>query len=482
MSASDETKSNSHAEPGAEPDVGATKVLDHEPTSSVHVEPFKHKIRLYGALFTVIMVTALAAAGTYPYWRLDAAWVLAQVDVDLEKLEARLNIPHLAITHWGQPAVVKNEMENVSREAAGRTNKVGTILDSPAIATPKFVQPTVQVASTTMLSLADLRESTTILGEKVGLVEEELAGIEGRLVAVEQSLNVASAASREAAKAPTTLVPGTLSGQLDLISLRLLELEARQGEIADAGVDRGAVSPDSALIGTLVMLVERVAAMEARTTVDPTTLTDIRDESRALGSRVTELNAQLEKMDLELREEMPVRDRAALLLLSVSQLAAVTSGAGSFESQLDALHVVTDGQPAFAGPVGKLALHAATGATSLAGLQIEFADAANAAIRGRDVGTVDGIFGKILSRIASLVTVRKIDDIKAGTVDGALAAAEVALAEGDIEAAIKALKDLVGAPGAAVAPWMSRARARLDVDTAISDLRAAALGALGAAG
>jgi hypothetical protein len=492
MSASDENKSDARAQPATDADINAAKVMDHEPAPSFKGGSIKRKIRLYGALLAVLFIAILVAAGAYPYWRADAASVLSRVNVNLESLETRLNIPYWAITHGRRSAAVKGETETTAKESPGPTNKevasptnkVETTSDSPTTPTLDPVRPAAQIASTATSSIASLREITTMLEEKLSLTGQKLAGIEDRLAAVEQSLNAARAASSEVAVAPTASPPEDLSEQLEMISRRLLAVEARQGEIADAGAGRTlqTPAPDSALIGTVVGLAERVAAMEARATVDPSALADLVDGSRALESTVAGLHDQLEKFGLELKEETPVRDRAALLLLSISQLAVVTSGPRPYEAQLDALQVVMDGQPGLADSMNKLASHAVTGAPTLAGLRIEFAAASNAAIRSRDVGPADGLLGKTLSRVASLVTVRKIDDIEAGTVDGALAAADAALGSGDIEAAVKVLEALGGAPGEAVAPWVSRARVRLDVDTAISDLRAAALGALAAAG
>lgn len=490
MSASDENKSDARAEPATDADINAAKVMDHEPAPSVKGGSIKRKIRLYGALLGVLFIAVLVAAGAYPYWRADAGSVLSRVNVDLESLEARLNIPRWAITHGRQPGPLTGEMETTAKEPvspareepASPVNKVETTLDSPTTPAPEPVPPTTQITSIAAPSIANLQEMTAMLEEKLSLTGERLAGLEDRLAAVEQSLNAASAASSEAPVAPTASPPEDLSEQLEMISRRLQEVEARQGEIADAGESRAMPAPDSALIGTLVGLAERVAAIESRATVDPGALADLVDDSRVLDSKVAGLHDQLENLGLELKEETPARDRAALLLLSISQLAVVTSGPRSYEAQLDALQVVMDGQPGLAEPMDKLASHAVTGAPTLAGLRIEFAAASNAAIRSRDVGPADGLLGETLSRVASLVTVRKIDDIAAGTVDGALAAADVALGSGDIEAAVKALEALGGAPGEAVAPWISRARVRLDVDTAISDLRAAALGALAAAG
>ena len=81
-----------------------------------------------------------------------------------------------------------------------------------------------------------------------------------------------------------------------------------------------------------------------------------------------------------------------------------------------------------------------------------------------------------------MVTIRKVDDVGSGTVDGVLAAADEALAAGELAAATAAVKALDGAPGEAIEGWLSSAKARIAVDGALSDLQAAAIRALSAAG
>ena len=81
-----------------------------------------------------------------------------------------------------------------------------------------------------------------------------------------------------------------------------------------------------------------------------------------------------------------------------------------------------------------------------------------------------------------MVTIRKVDSLGADTVDGALAATDAALGLGDLASAVAILEALDGAPGEAVAGWLSDARARLEVDGALLDLQAVALSALAVAG
>jgi hypothetical protein len=244
-----------------------------------------------------------------------------------------------------------------------------------------------------------------------------------------------------------------------------------------------AAAPESgALIGTVVALAERVAAMEARGSAGASEVEALRENTQTLASRLGGLDKEVKQVGAALAKETPERDRAALLLLSVGQLAVAASGADGFEAELEAVRAVAGEGSDLAEPLDRLAQVAKTGALTIVALRNAFAEASDAVVRSRDVGSAKGFVGQTLSRVASLVTIRKVDDPGSATVDGALAAADAALAAGDLATAVAAMRKLDGAPGEAIAEWLGRAQARVTVDEAISDLQAAAIRTLAAAG
>jgi hypothetical protein len=151
-------------------------------------------------------------------------------------------------------------------------------------------------------------------------------------------------------------------------------------------------------------------------------------------------------------------------------------------TQFDALRSVAVGEARLAKSFDLLAAHATKGVLTLALLRVEFSETSKAVIRSRDVGSAEGVLGQALSRVASLVTIRKIDSLGEKTVDGVLAATDAALGLGDLASAVAILETLDGAPGEASAGWLSNARARLEVDGALLELQAVALSALAVAG
>ena len=278
-------------------------------------------------------------------------------------------------------------------------------------------------------------------------------------------------------------MPTDLIEQLDAIATRLAGVENQQKKLA-AATDTAPAKPteSGALIGTVVGLAERVAAIETRGTTGALEISALRDDTLSLVSRVAGLDDEIKQVGVALKEDTPARDRATLLLLSVGQLAVTAASPRPYEAQLEAVRAIARDQDDLTGPLEQLMLHAVTGSPTLTALRTTFADASSAVIRSRDVGRSEGVLGETLSRVASLVTIRKVDDVGSGTVDGVLAAVDAALGSNDLAAAVSAAMALEGAPGEAIAPWLSIARARLAVDAALSDLQAAAIRALAAAG
>ncbi len=340
MSASDEVKSDAQAKPVDEAEAVGTPVLDHEPAASVETSPFMRKLRLYGILLAVVLVALLAGAATYPYWRTEVETALARVGLDLGALEARLEVPGWVITHG-------REASAVPAVKAGDTTATSVPL-KPASKRPPAAQPDAAptpVAApnpakpTPMPAVVAWSVATEALADRLAEVEARLLAIEGRLQALDPpAVDGRSASTNDAS---TSSVPSDLAEQLGAIAGRLANVEARQDQSAAPNNVAVPVTDGSALIGTVIRLAERVAAMENRATVAPDDLAALRENSTSLASRIAGLDAQIKQLGAALDEDTPARDRAALVLLSVSQLAVATSGPRPYLTQFDALRSVS---------------------------------------------------------------------------------------------------------------------------------------------
>ncbi|MBI5941650.1 MAG: hypothetical protein HY859_14625 [Caulobacterales bacterium] len=162
---------------------------------------------------------------------------------------------------------------------------------------------------------------------------------------------------------------------------------------------------------------------------------------------------------------------AAAAALAAASLAEATAGSGSFETELAALERVLP----LSGEVRSLRPYAENGVPSRAALAADFdLAAAKAAVAARDPGERAGFFARAAHARSAIVTIRRVGAGGEGP-DAVLARAGDAVAEGDLEGALKILRDLPPKAAQAIAPWRGRAQQRVAVDRQVAAIRALAL-------
>lgn len=162
---------------------------------------------------------------------------------------------------------------------------------------------------------------------------------------------------------------------------------------------------------------------------------------------------------------------AAAAALAAASLAEATQSSGSFEAELTALERVLP----LSAEVRSLRPYAENGVPSRAALAAEFDSvAARAAVAARDPGDRAGFFARAAHALSAIVTIRRISAGGEGP-DAVLARAGDAVAQGDMEGALKILRGLPPKAADAIAPWRSRAQQRIAVDRQVAAIRALAL-------
>ncbi len=119
---------------------------------------------------------------------------------------------------------------------------------------------------------------------------------------------------------------------------------------------------------------------------------------------------------------------------------------------------------------------ASVGAPSPTALAQEFPSYASKAVAAaRAAGPGANVWSRIRALFLRLVTVRRIDDLNGNGLDAALARAESGLKDGNVEEALHALEVLDSRARSALEPWLSRARARTEIDRRVAALQGRAL-------
>ncbi|WP_420402257.1 COG4223 family protein [Nisaea sp.] len=348
---------------------------------------------------------------------------------------------------------------------------------------------------------AEPQPATEAKPDPLTALTDRVVALEMRIQTLTEDLQAAQAAADDAVRvagetsgALSALETGSegqsgaiegLKAQIEALQGRVDELAARPAIAADSAGGNGS-TVNEALLSTIGTLRERIVVLESEEKVSPSDLSAVSSrietaESGA-GERIASLEAELAAVRQLAEKRAPERERAGLLLLAVGQLEAVTTTSASFAGQVAAVQdLAADENPATSGAIATLSRHSG-GVETSAALTERFDDLAKAVTQARIAGSDEGLVGKTLNTVASLVTVRRTDVADGPGVDAVLVRAETALNAGDLSGAVSALEELSGAPADRARDWIAAAKARLEVDNAVSRLRGAALSSVAKAG
>lgn len=269
---------------------------------------------------------------------------------------------------------------------------------------------------------------------------------------------------------------------------RLAAIEARLAESEQLAGQIGRVAADlQALDGRLEALDQRLAAVnDAISSVRPADtgaleaeLAALDRDNRALADELAGLRSQVG--DLAQSADLGVaRDReAGVLLLAVGQLRNATAGGAPFADALAPLADLLARDPAATPVIERLRPIAATGVPTAADLRDRFPDVATDLIHAERLARGDGWLNQAAAELGRLVTVRPVGgEVEGDTVGAVVARAEAHLSTGDLAGALSEIERL-GELTAAAQPWLDQARARRDLDAALTALTAIALDTAG---
>ena len=279
-------------------------------------------------------------------------------------------------------------------------------------------------------------------------------------------------ASDPVAPAETEAGPLAPDG-LGTVRARLEALEARTAEAASAD-------------GTARNLERRLRALEndpARARLGPA-LAAWAGQRAALEARLAEVTTRLTRIEAEAARQAGADGRLVALVLATGELTAALGTSRRFAPALDTLRGIAgeDGEDSdIEAALARLAPLAAAGVPTLDGLAARFPETANAVMRAalavEDADWIDDT----VTRLRQLVTIRRTGGaVDPTSLDGRLAAAETALAGGDLARAIAIVEELGPEAARGAGDWLRAARARREADAALTDLVEAVNARIGA--
>jgi hypothetical protein len=169
--------------------------------------------------------------------------------------------------------------------------------------------------------------------------------------------------------------------------------------------------------------------------------------------------------------------QAAAAALAAADLSDAAARPAPFAGELAAAQRLLPGSP----DAAALAPLAQEGAPTRAALAAELSNlAGQAAAAARAPGRNASFVDRMLWTFSRVVTLRRVDANASGP-DAALAGAEQAADDGDLESALARLDGLPESARSALGPWREKAERRIEIDHRIAGIRAEATAELAAA-
>ena len=194
----------------------------------------------------------------------------------------------------------------------------------------------------------------------------------------------------------------------------------------------------------------------------------------------------IEHVTANVRHLTEQKDRSPLFLLSIGHLREAVDRGTPFEGELHSCAAIL-GAAAVAGSAADpstvqrlevLQPYAGQGIETRMSLAVRFPEVAEQALRNVAVAESSPLVGRALRWMGSFISVRRAEgagDVLSGTAPAAILRAKRLLAAGDLNAAIVTLQPVAGQGGDDLDHWLQAATARLQADTALSELSSAAL-------
>ncbi len=366
-----------------------------------------------------------------------------------------------------EPAIAVAALESASQRRGSFGRAVAffvvlLVMAASVIGTASWWVPRAKQLAQNMLPWSD--SATT----PVVTVESEIAALKARLAVLE----------KQAGSVVTTDALGTATRELE----RRLQATESRGSGA-AGEDL----PNQPR--QLAAVAARLAALEA-TLGSSGRLQELNDRMKMLESRSAEANSVLALSDrvaaIEATDRQAIVEQSAhvAFLLAVAQWREAILAGHPFALELETVKALAQRAGGPAVDDRGFADSAVRGIPTLAALQRSFGPAAAAAVRASAIpDDTSAWYRRILDRILSIVTVRRLDGNAAGTSTSAiLARAEQRLGEGNLTTAVAEMSGLSGSAAQAAASWLADARARVAAEQAAAEATTRAVAGLVADG
>jgi hypothetical protein len=318
-----------------------------------------------------------------------------------------------------------------------------------------------------------------------------------RLAALEAGVRATAAAAVAANQENDKAIAAT-AARLRTLAKRVTVLEAK--ETAAPIVDPAQIAAMQKQLSELAKQPRPLAAPAAPATAanapppaelakleQQMTALDARSQSRAaqLRAEIAKLKAEETRLDAvtagladrvpalaaELHAHRAAEHSDAALFLGLLQLREAVAEGRPFPQEYNAFLGLVRDWPDLADAAKPLAAAAKAGVASRVVLLHRLAELAGRIAAKRPLPAKKDWRSRLAAEVSSLVKIRHLGDKDKSSPQGAVDAAQLALAHGDLGGAVAALAPLSGPAAEAARPWLDLARQRLAADTALAHLQ-----------
>lgn len=274
---------------------------------------------------------------------------------------------------------------------------------------------------------------------------QELTAVRNRVDALEQSLNCVKADLPPQASSPTP--PDAASK--DQVQAALAELSALREKLAN--------------------LQQNIAGAEAV----QHQLAQLKDDLAVANTAISGMRGHVQQMTSTAQQAAAAETTTRAQMVAYMQLRSAAAGAAPFTAELQALCDVTRNIAVLARECAKLDNSAHAGVATLPMLQSRFAVMSGVAEQAEALAAAKNWFDRMKVSFDALVRIRKIDESGAPDTSKLLHDASAALQRGNIAAALSLVESLPPAAQNELREWLPDARARLELEAALTRIGSA---------
>jgi hypothetical protein len=331
------------------------------------------------------------------------------------------------------------------------------------------------------IDLARPAATTTPTPMVAGMSDADRQKIDAQFADIDRRLNaLKSAPATDPALADQV---AKLQAQIQQLAQQQQGLNDRVGQLSAANTATPAApAPDPALAQRLDDLQKRIETLDQGATANQALRGEIEALTAALGKASDNAKA-LEQRIAELEKTAAARQNVDQRSLDAARFSAVTALAARlranvedgrpFAQELAALKPLLAGDQELSDAAAALD-KLSGGSAGLGALRQSFPGIARKIVAAGQDDAAQGWWDRMLARLSSVVSVRRVGDVQGDSVEAHVARAERALDNNRLDQAVAELKPLTGKAAQAAAPWLDKAQQQLAASQAADKLQALA--------